>query len=178
MIHARPSFSSFLPTLSLIGAFCAPVALASHNSGDREVRIVTVSGDVRLSPGDGKRPDLNRPWELAQRGDLVEQGASIATVDGRAEIEFEDGSTAYLAEKSLLSFSEISSGNKRITRMSLVTGSATFSLRPRPNGTLFHRYSDRSARNHPSQQVLCTRQLVPQCHCHYLSRRPLPRRPG
>ena len=137
MIHARPCFSSFLPTLSLIGAFCAPVALASHNSGDREVRIGTVSGDVRLSPGDGKRPDFNRPWELAQRGDLVEQGASIATVNGRAEIEFEDGSTAYLAEKSLLSFSEISSGNKVITRMSLLTGSATFSLRPVPTEHFF-----------------------------------------
>jgi len=130
MIHARPRFSSFLSMLSLIGSFCTPITLAANNAADREVRIVTVSGDVRLSRGDGKRPDLNRPWELAQRGDLLEQGASVATGDGRAEIEFENGSTAYLAENSLLSFPEISSGKKIVTRMNLLTGVATFSLRP------------------------------------------------
>jgi hypothetical protein len=129
MIHARPRCCSFLSMLSLIGALCTPITLAANNADDREVRIVTVSGDVRLSPGDGKRPDLNRPWELAQRGDLLEQGASVATGNGRAEIEFENGSTAYLAENSLLSFPEISSGKKIVTRMSLLTGVATFSLR-------------------------------------------------
>ena len=130
MIHAGARFSSFLSTLSLIGTFCVPIASASHNADEREVRIVTVSGDVRLSPGDGKRPDLDRPWELAQRGDLLEQGASIATGNGRAEIEFENGSDAYLAENSLLSFTEISSGKKIVTSMNLLTGVATFSLRP------------------------------------------------
>jgi hypothetical protein len=136
MIRAGARFSSFLSTLSLIGALCAPIASASHNSDDREVRIVTVSGDVRLSPGDGKRPDLNRPWELAQRGDLLEQGASLATGNGRAEIEFENGST-YLAENSLLCFSEISSGKEMITRMNLLTGIATFYLRPVTNEHFF-----------------------------------------
>jgi len=72
-----------------------PSVFASDDRATRDVRISWVQGDVRLSRGDGKHTDLNRPWEQAQGGELLEQGFAVATGNGRAEIEFEDGSAAY-----------------------------------------------------------------------------------
>jgi hypothetical protein len=97
-----------------------------------------VQGDVRLSRGDGKHTDLNKPWELAQGGELLERGFAVATGNGRAEIEFENGSTAYLAENSLLLFTELSvPGNRIVTRMALPSGTATFSLQPTAHESFF-----------------------------------------
>jgi hypothetical protein len=128
-IH-RGRLFSFL-TVSTLLLCSSPAALASDDNDAREVRISFVQGDVRLSRGDGKRTDLNKPWEQAQGGELLERGFAVATGDGRAEIEFENGSTVYLAENSLLLFTELSAPRERIvTRMTLPTGTATFSLQP------------------------------------------------
>jgi hypothetical protein len=114
-----------------------PVAPASADRNTREVRLNLVQGDVRLSRGDGKHPDLKKTWEAAQGGELIEQGFAVATGNGIAEIEFENGSTAYLAENSLLLFRELSSSGERIiTGMVLPTGTATFWLQP-ANGESF-----------------------------------------
>jgi hypothetical protein len=108
-----------------------PVAPASADHNPREVRLSLVQGDVRLSRGDGKQPDLKKPWEVAQGGELIEQGFAVATGNGSAEFEFENGSTAYLAENSLLLFRELSSpGERTITGMALPTGTATLWLQP------------------------------------------------
>lgn len=123
--------------------------LASKESSDREVRLTYVQGDVRLSRGDSKGPNLKKPWEQAQAGEFVQEGFALATgSDGRTEVEFEDGSTVYLAEDSLLLFTELSSGipeeskfdpelirtfcgfNPIISQMTLATGTATFALQP------------------------------------------------
>jgi FecR protein len=109
----------------------APAAFASDDHDAREVRLTSIQGDVRLSRGAGKHADLNKPWEQAQGGEFLERGFAVATGNGRAEIEFENGSTAYLAENSLLLFRELSALRDRvITRMTLPTGTATFALQP------------------------------------------------
>jgi FecR protein len=101
-------------------------------------KLSFVQGDVRVSTGDGKHPNLTQQWQQAEAGVLLEQGSSLATTDGRAEIEFETGGSVYLAENSLLLFEQLSQqGDRPVTRMSLVTGSATFSLQPVSNQSFF-----------------------------------------
>jgi hypothetical protein len=130
----------FLPffALPIFLLSAAPPAAAANNSADRQVVVSYVEGDVRLSRGNGKHPDLNKPWEQALTGDPVEQGYALATGDGRAEIAFEDGSSVYLAENSLLLFAELSAPKDRlVNRMTLPTGTATFSLQPLANEEFF-----------------------------------------
>lgn len=120
---------SFLSSLLLLST--AAGAVPSKGGEDREVRIAFVDGDVRISRGHDHRPDLNQPWEQAQDDELVEQGYTLATGQGRAEIEFENGSTVYLAANSLLLFRELGApGDRIVSRVSLATGTATFSLQP------------------------------------------------
>jgi FecR protein len=128
-IH-RGRFLSFFTLLTPL--LCSiPTAFASDDTDVREVRISSVQGDVRLARGDRGHTNLNKPWERAQGGELLKQGFAVATGNGRAEIEFEDGSAAYVAENSLLLFSELSARQDCIvTRMTLPTGTATFALQP------------------------------------------------
>jgi FecR-like protein len=116
----------------------APEAQASKGREAREVRVASVQGDVRLSRGNGKHIDLNKPWEQAQGGELLEEGCALATDHGRAEIAFENGSTVYLAENSLLLFRELSApGDRTVSRMTLATGTATLSLQAANNESYF-----------------------------------------
>ncbi len=125
---ARPSF---LLAASAILILLAPLARTASESAAQIVRLGQVQGDVRLSRGDGKKPDLNRPWEQAQSNLPVEEGFSIATAAGRAEVEFENGSIAYLADNSVLLFRKLRFDNGvPSTEVELITGTATFSIRP------------------------------------------------
>src|SRR5258708_1721000 len=130
----------FLPVPAVTGMLFGP-ALSSFASGDSdgsEVRISFVDGDVRLSRRDGKPAGLKKPWEQGRGGELLEHGFAVATGIGRAEIEFENGSTVYLAENSLLLFTELSApGDRIVTRMTLPTGTATFSLLPAASESFF-----------------------------------------
>ncbi len=97
------------------------------------VRLSYVQGDVRLSPGDGKTPDLTKPWQRAEVNVPVLKGYGIATGNGRAEVEFEYGSEIYLAENSVLLFQTLTTkGGVPSTEVELVTGTATVSFRPIP----------------------------------------------
>lgn len=108
-----------------------PSVFASNDTDERDVRICYVQGDVLLSRGRDSRLDLKKTWEQAQGDELLEQGFALATGSGRAEIAFENGSMAFLAENSLLLFTELSAKNDRVvTRMTLASGTATFSLQP------------------------------------------------
>lgn len=130
----------FFVLISSLTVFLPPKLLASkdRDNGDREVSLASVQGDVRISSGKNRRPDLNQPWEQALAGDLIEEGCALATGEGRAEIEFENGSTVYLAENSLLLFRELSApGDRIVSRMSLVSGTATFALQSGKGGYFF-----------------------------------------
>jgi hypothetical protein len=132
-----PRFLSLFAASTLL--FCsAPSVFASDENGAPEVRLIFVQGDVRLSLGDGKNPALDKDWQQAESGLTIEQGYSLATGDGRAEIEFESGGTVYLAENSLLLFKKFTlRENRSITRVALVSGTATFSLKPSSDESFF-----------------------------------------
>jgi hypothetical protein len=106
---ARVVFPVLFASLTIV---IPPKLLASKGRDDREVYFASVQGDVRISSGKDHRPDLNQPWEQALAGELVQEGCALATGDGRAEIEFENGSTVYLAENSVLLFRELSAGKR------------------------------------------------------------------
>lgn len=128
---------SLFAILAISFSFSSILAAAEKTDAPL-TRLRMVQGDVRLSTGDGKHPNITEEWQQAETGVLLEQSSSVATGDGRAAIEFETGGSIYLAENSLLLFKELSQdGDRSIARLSLVTGSATFSLQPVSNQSFF-----------------------------------------
>jgi hypothetical protein len=114
-------------TIFALAALCAFAALpaAAADPYDysyvRVVRLSLVEGDVQVA-----RPD-QQGWETAVVNLPIQQGYTVATNNGRAEIEFESGATARLAENSMLEFTELAQADgNRITRLTLTQGTATF----------------------------------------------------
>ncbi len=132
------SSNSFL-RLAFVGLLVLPVATIHAKSTAKPttypeiVRLSYVQGDVRFSRGDRKGPDLSTPWEQAIANLPILANYSIATGNGRAEIEFEYGTTLYLAENSVLLFGSLSATDGvPYTEMELATGTATVSFHPIP----------------------------------------------
>lgn len=96
------------------------------------VRLSLVEGDVRIARGKQDEKLTGNTWEKAVANIPLESGFSLATgPDGRAEIEFEDTSTLYLAPNSALTFAELTTKNGvPQTRMSLLSGTITTHLDP------------------------------------------------
>jgi hypothetical protein len=83
-------------------------------------------GVVKFSPGRGGQPQLGKDWMAANRGQVMEEGYTVATEKGRAEIEFENGTVLYLAENSVLEFDDLWMGMLGTqTYMDLLTGTVT-----------------------------------------------------
>jgi hypothetical protein len=108
---------SFLPVVA-----CALFALpAMADSQARIVRLSDVQGSVQIDKNTGlgfERAFLNLP---------ITQGTELKTLaSGRAEIEFEDGSTLRLAPNSSVQFSTLSlnDAGKRVSVVNLVEGMA------------------------------------------------------
>jgi hypothetical protein len=135
----------FLPgPLLILSMFLVPPAIGQSKSSaprsqpttvwtDPElVRISYMQGDVRFNRGDGKSPDLKKPWEAAQVNLPIEQGFALSTGDaGRAEIEFETAGVVYLAPNSVLLFDQLSSANGVPTsRIEFVSGTLTTAIQP------------------------------------------------
>ncbi|HXQ97359.1 MAG TPA: FecR domain-containing protein, partial [Candidatus Limnocylindrales bacterium] len=100
------------------------------------VRISYLQGDVRFSRGDSKGPDLTKPWEQGVVNLPILQNYSLATGDGRTEIEFEYGSMLYLAENSVVIFDTLNTVNGvPDTDIELISGTATVAAHPIPNET-------------------------------------------
>ena len=99
------------------------------------MRLSYVEGDVRLSTGDAKNPSaVGETWVQAQAGIQIQEGFNIATGTGRAEIEFENGSVLYLADNSVLLFSELADVNGTMsTTVTLLSGIATVDAEPAPH---------------------------------------------
>jgi len=111
-----------LALAALAGLCLLPLAAVGYDySYARVVRLSLVEGDVQVA-----RPD-QQGWEQAVVNLPIQQGFSIATGGGRAEIEFESGATARLAENSVLQFTELAlSDGARVTKLTLTQGTATF----------------------------------------------------
>jgi hypothetical protein len=104
------------------------LSLASADSHVRIVRVSSLNGDVQVDRADGQGFDkgiLNMP---------IVQGARVWTRnDGRAEIEFEDGSTIRLVPNTIINFDDLSltSSGNWISKLSLQEGTAYFDLQHR-----------------------------------------------
>jgi hypothetical protein len=113
--------------LSVAVLLPACLALISQPAGAQDYSYARV---VRLSLVDGSvqvlRPEAEG-WEDGLVNLPIRQGYTISTAYGRAEIEFESGATARLAEHSTLEFTELAlADGNRLTRMLLQRGTATF----------------------------------------------------
>ena len=105
---------------------------------DQIVRLSLVEGDVRISRGKEAEQATGGAWGQAQTGIPIETGFSVVTGKGRAEIEFEDASTVYLGENSVLTFDQLTAtGGVPRTEVMLVSGTATLNVRPEFPGELF-----------------------------------------
>lgn len=91
------------------------------------VRVIYAQGEVKFSPGKNGRPNLSTEWMKADTGLTLGEGYSLATEQGRAQVEFENGSVAYLAEYSVLQFDKLQiKDGATATKLNLLTGTATF----------------------------------------------------
>src|SRR6266403_4411745 len=99
----------------------------------RIVRLSLVQGDVRFARDVKGDPlvDGQGDWEAAVLNLPIRQGYVVATDNGRAEVEFENGAMAFLAENSVLEFYDLSSEDGGFTtRLILRQGSAEFYVNP------------------------------------------------
>jgi hypothetical protein len=113
------SLSLFSLAIFLVAAF-APTAHATDYSYARIVRLSMVSGDVQVSRGG------HSGWEQALANMPIEQGFTIGTNDGRAEVEFEDGATIWIAENTVVQFTELSlSEGGRVSHLTMSQGTVT-----------------------------------------------------
>jgi hypothetical protein len=99
------------------------------------VRLSFVDGDVRIMRGEDGRKVSGALWQQAAVDTPIEGGFSLVTGAGRAEIEFEDASVAYLAPNSVLMFDQLAALNGApFSRMQLLSGTMTMRLRPEFEG--------------------------------------------
>jgi hypothetical protein len=106
---------------------------AADYSHARVVRLSLVQGEVKVSRTGGATDASaqNLAWEQAMINLPIREGFVVATGQGRTEVEFESGAAAYLAENSVLKFTELAlSGGSRITRLTLTQGTATIFANP------------------------------------------------
>src|ERR1700682_1875185 len=113
----------------LVAAFL--VASASAESKARIVRLSQVQGAVQIdrATGDGfDKAFINLP---------VIEGSRLKTgKDGRAEVEFEDGSALRLAPGSEVDFTRLALGDEgqKLSTVQLVSGTVYANLRPKKSG--------------------------------------------
>ena len=126
MLRSILSFSFF----ALLAGIQPAAADSSHA---RVIRLSLVQGDVRFTREAHKDPlaDQKAVWETAQANLPVRQGYVLATDNGRAEVEFENGAMAFLNENTVLEFYDLSlEDGARTTRLVLRQGSASFYVNP------------------------------------------------
>jgi len=108
--------------LALGVALCVPSrATANDYSYARVVRLSVVAGSVSIAhTGD-------QVWQPALANMPIQEGDTLASGAGRAEVEFENGAVAFLAENSILQFTQLAlSDGGRLTQITLTQGTASF----------------------------------------------------
>jgi FecR protein len=117
----------------LLCAGCSAGAAFADSGHARIVRLSLVQGDVRFARDVKGDPltDSHGNWEAAVLNLPIRQGYAVATDNGRAEVEFENGAMAFLAENTVLEFYDLSSEDGSFTtRLILRQGSAEFYVHP------------------------------------------------
>jgi hypothetical protein len=102
-------------------------AKAKEKGEPQMVWVNYAEGEVKFSPGHNGEAKLGKDWIEANRGQVMEDGYTLVTEKGRAEIEFEDGTVVYLAQNSALEFDWLWVTEKGATKteLNLLTGTAT-----------------------------------------------------
>jgi len=122
-----------LSGIVLAMAFSAVSIASADSSHARIIRLSLVSGDVRFAAQTHGDPlaDSGAAWETAQLNLPIRHGYVVATDNGRAEIEFENGTLAFLNDNTVLQFYDLSlKDGALITRLVLRQGSASFHVNP------------------------------------------------
>src|SRR5271169_23910 len=121
-------------SFSLLCALSAGIKPAAADSSHaRVIRLSLVQGDVRFTRDSHGDPlaDQKTQWEAAQANLPIRQGYVVATDNGRAEVEFENGAMAFLNANTVLEFFDLSlEDGARTTRLVLRQGSASFYVNP------------------------------------------------
>src|SRR6266478_6669265 len=107
------------------------VVSASAESKARIVRLSEVQGTVQIDRATGEGFDkafINLP--------LIEGSKLKTGKDGRAEVEFEDGSALRLAPDSEIAFTRLALGDdgQKLSTVQLVSGTVYANLRPKKSG--------------------------------------------
>ena len=116
-------------TSSSIQLVFAVLLLSSFAFADSQVRIVrlsSVDGDVQIDRNSGAG------WEKAFLNLPITQGVKLQTgSEGRAEVEFEDGSVVRLAPKSLVEFTRLSlrDSGSRVSGVTVQSGTVYVNFR-------------------------------------------------
>ena len=131
-MNSRTVLRSIFLTLSM-GLFVAWLPARADSSHARIIRLSLVQGDVRFTRdvhGDPLTSD-KATWEGATLNLPIRQGYVLATDHGRAEVEFENGAMAFLAENTVLEFYDLSlEDGAKSTRLVLRQGTASFYVNP------------------------------------------------
>src|SRR5215469_2609591 len=102
-----------LPSLFLLllaALFFGLPSASADSSHARIIRLSLVSGDVRFATETHGDPlkDSKTNWDAAQLNLPLRQGYVLGTDNGRAEVEFENGTLAFLKENTGLEFYDLS----------------------------------------------------------------------
>jgi len=138
-MRSSAAFRSILCSSLLFALSAGLHPAAADSSHARVIRLSLVQGDVRFTREAHGDPlaDQKAQWETAQANLPVRQGYVLATDNGRAEVEFENGAMAFLSENTVLEFFDLSlDDGARTTRLVLRQGSASFYVSP-ANGDYF-----------------------------------------
>jgi hypothetical protein len=115
-----------------------PANLPSTQVYDQIVRLSLIEGDVRVSRGKEGEHATGDAWGVAAVNLPINSGFSLVTGTGRAEIEFEDASTIYLGDNSVLTFNQLTTtGGVPDTELTLVSGTVTLHVQPTFSGESF-----------------------------------------
>ncbi|MGB6199407.1 MAG: FecR family protein [Candidatus Acidiferrales bacterium] len=97
----------------------------NQTSYARVVRLSLVDGAVSIAHAGESN------WQPALANMPIQEGDTLASASGFAEVEFENGCVAYLAANSTLQFTKLSLENGgRMTEMTLTQGTASFYASP------------------------------------------------
>lgn len=127
------TFFRFSPILITVVYCLALNPVYTSASHARIIRLSLVQGDVRIlhdSKGDPLASD-QALWQRAELNLPIRQHDVIATDNGRAEVEFENGAMAFLNENSALEFFDLSLDDGSLTtRLILRQGTGSFYVNP------------------------------------------------
>jgi hypothetical protein len=122
---------SSIVIVAVFGVGLHPAYTAASHA--RIIRLSLVQGDVRIlhdSKGDPLAND-KAPWERAVLNLPIRQHDVLATDNGRAEVEFENGAMAFINENSVLEFFDLSLDDGSLTtRLILRQGTGSFYVNP------------------------------------------------